>query len=384
MVASEDGKIARMGTGNLWGEVYDAVGKEGVMVVGGRLSSIGVGGLTLGGGISFFSGRRGWACDNVRNYELVTAEGEILQVDRKSHPDLYWALRGGGNQFGIVTRLDLEAFEQGDMWGGGRAMKLWENEDALLDAFYNFVHTGTEKDPDASMWLGMAYLAPPNDTWLAAPYFAHANGNGHLPDVFDEFLNIPFLEGSSTLRVASMAALAKESQEKIVNGLRESYWTRTFLLSREMMEEIVRIWKKEVEEITKQNVEGLTLPLVFQYISIPILQHMSRDGGNALGLDTSRGPLLMMNMPAQWSDTDERKGVLVIEALRRIVDRCAERSRELGVGHEFVYMNYAAKGQRVFEGYGGGNLERLRGLQGVWDPEGVVRRLQGGYFGVWE
>ncbi len=74
------------------------------MVVGGRDAEIGVGGLTLGGGISWFSGRRGWALDGVKNYEVVVASGEILDVNLESYPDLYWALRGGGNNFGIVTR----------------------------------------------------------------------------------------------------------------------------------------------------------------------------------------------------------------------------------------------------------------------------------------
>jgi FAD/FMN-containing dehydrogenase len=115
---SGDRTTTRVGAGNVWLDVYEKLVPEGLAVIGGRVSGIGVGGLTLGGGISFLSGRHGWACDGVRNYELVSASGDILDVNYTSYPDLYWALRGGGNNFGIVTRFDLETFPQGQMWGG--------------------------------------------------------------------------------------------------------------------------------------------------------------------------------------------------------------------------------------------------------------------------
>ena len=88
------------------------------------------------GGISFFSGRHGWALDSVKNYQVryllrllycsigscyrqvVLANGQIHNVNRKSNPDLYFALHGAGNNFAIVTRFDLETFPQGLMWGG--------------------------------------------------------------------------------------------------------------------------------------------------------------------------------------------------------------------------------------------------------------------------
>ena len=70
------------------------------------------------GGLSFFSSREGFVCDNVVNYEIVVASGDIINANVREHSDLWRALRGGGNNFGIVTRYDLRTFEQGPFWGG--------------------------------------------------------------------------------------------------------------------------------------------------------------------------------------------------------------------------------------------------------------------------
>ncbi|GME26399.1 uncharacterized protein ALTATR162_LOCUS9465 [Neofusicoccum parvum] len=107
--------LVRVGAGAKWGQVYKELEKTNRTVVGGRLTGVGVGGLLLGGGLSHFSGLHGWACDNVRNYEVVLANGSIIDASESSHPDLYRALRGGGNNFGVVTRFDLDLFPQGPM-----------------------------------------------------------------------------------------------------------------------------------------------------------------------------------------------------------------------------------------------------------------------------
>ena len=117
-----------------------------------QVASVGVSGLTLGGGISHFSNKLGWACDNVESYELVTASGRAINVTIKSYPDLYWALRGGGNNFGIVTNFKLTAFPLSQMWGGSRYY-LEDQFPGVLDAIYNFAITESEKDLDAAEFI---------------------------------------------------------------------------------------------------------------------------------------------------------------------------------------------------------------------------------------
>jgi FAD/FMN-containing dehydrogenase len=89
--------------GVTWGELNDAAAEHGLAVTGGVVSTTGIAGLTLGGGLGWLMAKYGLAADNLLAVELVTAEGDVLRVDAKSHPDLFWALRGGGGNFGIVT-----------------------------------------------------------------------------------------------------------------------------------------------------------------------------------------------------------------------------------------------------------------------------------------
>jgi FAD/FMN-containing dehydrogenase len=86
-----------------WAELNAAAGVHGLAVTGGTVSTTGIAGLTLGGGLGWLMSKYGLAADNLLAVELVTASGEVLQVDAASHPDLFWALRGGGGNFGIAT-----------------------------------------------------------------------------------------------------------------------------------------------------------------------------------------------------------------------------------------------------------------------------------------
>ena len=91
--------------GLTWRELNDATAEHGLAVTGGAVSTTGVAGLTLGGGLGWLMGKYGLAADNLLGAELVDAEGEVRQVSESSDPDLMWALRGGGGNFGVVTRF---------------------------------------------------------------------------------------------------------------------------------------------------------------------------------------------------------------------------------------------------------------------------------------
>lgn len=99
--------------------------------------------------INFFANKIGWACDNVASYEVVTASGVVVITTPSAFPDLYWALRGGGSNFGIVTNFKLNAFPLGKMWGGQR-IYTENNFAAILDAIYGFATTKSSQDTDAA------------------------------------------------------------------------------------------------------------------------------------------------------------------------------------------------------------------------------------------
>lgn len=109
---------ADIGPGGHWRDVYPELHKHGRVVAGGREGNVGVAGLILGGGNTFFTPRRGFACDNVVAFEVVLADGRIITADAHSHEDLFWALKGGSNNFGIVTNFRLKAFKADSVWGG--------------------------------------------------------------------------------------------------------------------------------------------------------------------------------------------------------------------------------------------------------------------------
>jgi FAD/FMN-containing dehydrogenase len=101
--------LASVGPGAKWMDVYAKLAKHDVLVTGGRDGDVGVGGFLLGGGSTFFMGTEGFGCDAVKNYEIVLTNGTIVNANDKENSDLWLALKGGGSNFGIVTRYDMEA-----------------------------------------------------------------------------------------------------------------------------------------------------------------------------------------------------------------------------------------------------------------------------------
>ncbi|MGH1561201.1 FAD-binding oxidoreductase [Mumia sp. DW29H23] len=110
--------LVRIGTGATWGMVAQRLAPYGLAITAGDTASVGVGGLTLGGGIGWMVRRYGLAIDSVVAAEIVTADGRVRTVDAGHDPDLFWALRGGGGNVGVVTRLDFVAARVSDVVTG--------------------------------------------------------------------------------------------------------------------------------------------------------------------------------------------------------------------------------------------------------------------------
>jgi FAD/FMN-containing dehydrogenase len=104
-----DGGIVRIGGGAIWGDVAAALQPHDLALTSGDTTTVGVGGLTLGGGIGWLVRQYGLALDNLVSAEVVTATGELLHASADSEPELFWALRGGGGNFGVVTTFTFQA-----------------------------------------------------------------------------------------------------------------------------------------------------------------------------------------------------------------------------------------------------------------------------------
>src|SRR6516164_10615628 len=102
------GRTVRADGGVTWGELNRETQLHSLAVTGGVVSTTGIAGLTLGGGIGWLMGKYGLALDNLQSVELVTAEGRVLQTSGEQEPDLFWAVRGGGGNFGIATSFEYQ------------------------------------------------------------------------------------------------------------------------------------------------------------------------------------------------------------------------------------------------------------------------------------
>ncbi|HEY7019243.1 MAG TPA: FAD-binding oxidoreductase [Gaiellaceae bacterium] len=149
-----DWRVARAAGGLTSGEVTAAAATHGLAVGFGDTPSVGIGGLTLGGGAGYLVRKHGLTIDDLLAAEVVTADGSVLEVDADSHPDLFWAIRGGGGNFGVVTRFDYRLHSVDQVTGGMLALPATPETLAGLVA-------EAEAAPEELSVIANVLLAPP-------------------------------------------------------------------------------------------------------------------------------------------------------------------------------------------------------------------------------
>lgn len=123
---------ARVGAGALWGDVVPKASELGLAALHGSSPNVGIAGYTLGGGASFYDRKHGLACNRVTAIELVIAGGEQIRVDAENEPDLFWALRGGGGSFGVVTALEFDLLPLPEIFAGALLFPAEQAAEVLL------------------------------------------------------------------------------------------------------------------------------------------------------------------------------------------------------------------------------------------------------------
>jgi len=376
---SEDKFVCNVGPGNTWARVYSHLNPQGLTVVGGRASSVGVGGFCISGtletstkapdyrltlllgGISFFSTRHGWALDNVAAFQVVLADGAIVEASQACHPDLYKALRGGGANFGIVTNLTLDVYPYEGMYGGS-VNWMWENGDAVINAFLNY-GKDIESNRDAAVLLG---VAKHKGEWVW-----HAD-HEHLKETpppkascLAQFLELP----------GTMDQTSLTSQLERINGIQDHYppgchngfWTFCTKPDKRIMKYLMEIWREQIDLLG--DLDGVFL-CDTNYVSQNIIDAMATRGGNALGIAKDE-PFLVHLMEPLWYDASKSEGVW--RAMRTTATKVQEEARRLGVQHDYIYLNYANPFQDVYGSYGRKAFTFLQAVSAKYDPDGIFQ-----------
>ncbi len=184
-------RSARVEAGAVWGQVTPAVVEHGLAALAGSAHDVGVAGYTLGGGVSWLARSHGLAANHVRALEVVTADGNSRRVDTDNEPDLFWALRGGGGSFAVVTALEIDLFPVTEVCSGALFYPL-ERAREVLTAWRSW----TDDVPDQVTSLGRLLRFPP------------------LPDL------PPFLSGQSFALVEVVSTLSAEETDALLAPLR--------------------------------------------------------------------------------------------------------------------------------------------------------------------
>ncbi|KAI1816278.1 FAD binding domain-containing protein [Poronia punctata] len=285
-------ETARVGPGNRWDELSAALDGTGFTAVGGRIGNVGVGGYMLGNGLSFMSTEYGWAANSVLEFELVLANSSVVHVTESNHPDLFMALKGGGNNFGIVTSYLLKVYRQGQVWGGNLIFDANPTVNRkMLAAIRNF--TENYDDEKAGIIVtAERTLATLVDIWVLFLYY---NGPEPPPDVFGEFFAIsPFK--LNTCKTQSMNKLLSGNNWAVVKGSVYTIGTETMPLpsaedGAEVMGAIHDHWINTSNKA--KLVPGLIASVAFQPIPKRLAAVARNKGGDMLDLDPTYDRIIL-------------------------------------------------------------------------------------------
>lgn len=338
--------IVRVEGGALWEDVDEAAWRHHFAVVGGTFADTGVGGLTLGGGIGWLIGVQGLTCDRLVRAEVVTAAGEKVVAGPDGDPDLLWALRGGGGNFGVVTAFEFRASDPGPLTGGYVYYPV-----TAVKQILRRVAEVAQTAPDGLEL--MAWIGPPDDDRTAEPVIGLGLCWAGDPTEAATILR-PLRAGMPVLRDDVRPMTYPEIQAmngRLPFGLRH-YWKGHFLRA---LDEAVILGMVESLAEHPVGTGGILLE------SIRGAGHIEPEGGAAFG---QRAATWNVSALAVWEDPahDDRQIVWA----RNTADRLAVSSLT-GAG----YANYAPVDEtteRVRLAFGTERFRRLAQIKQRYDP----------------
>lgn len=349
-------KLARVQPGVTWGTFDHEAQAFGLATTGGIMSTTGVAGFTLGGGVGWLVRRYGAASDNLRSVDLVTAEGELVAVDGEREPELMWALRGGGGNFGVATSLEFELHGVGPEVVAGSVVYPLEQAAEVLggwasalpslpdDAMTVAMLRTAPKDPPfpAQLW-GLPVLSV-NMMWLGAPEEADAA----LAPL--RSLGRPAVDAVGPKRYTAV----QKAQDLYWSPGAQNYWKADYLAG--LDEEAIATLTGAAAQFTSPASDIKLAALGGALARVP-------EGASAYG---HRDAAILLNINTRWDEPGDDEAH--IDWTRRLWGEL----HRLAVG---VYVNFLGEegSGRVVQAYGEDKFRRLVEVKSKWDPRNLFR-----------
>ncbi|KAF4979662.1 hypothetical protein FZEAL_4153 [Fusarium zealandicum] len=383
---NEETNLAHVQPGGHWQDVYDTLAPHGLVVAGGRAGTVGVGGFVTGGGNSFHSASHGMSCDTVAGWQLVLADGEIVEANANENADLWQAMKGGTGNFGLITRIDMVPIEFEDrskpvVWGGNLLFKPESGPD-VIDALVDFTDN-VKSDENSSSIVYWAYLpALAGGTILNA---AIENTKAAVkPAAFDSYYAIPDRQDDTT-KVDRMSTVTLELGSGQPSGFRNVWFTSSFKNNAEIMNYAVDKFNKlneDLEKLMPSDDSGLNTLCMFQPITKSIADKGVTNGGNVMGLDKytedGNGIMFLLTWAAHGGENEEAAFPL----LKAYVDDVEAKAQELDAWWPWKFINYAHLSQDPLSTVGDEALSKLQAASKKYDPQGVFQKLRSSGFKI--
>ena len=350
-------RVANAQPGCLLGDVDRETQLHGLGAVLGFVSATGIAGLTLGGGYGYVSRRFGWTSDNVRSLEVVTADGRIVRASERENPDLFWGLRGGGGNFGVVTNFEYDLHPFGPEIVGGAIAWRAESAPEVLE-LYRRITAGAP--PELALVAGLR-PAPP------APWIERS-AHGQLVVVLFACYTGSVTDGEKLL--APIKAFGRPvgdilqrrtylSQQSFLDATqprgRRYYWKSEYLP--QVTPELLASAVEHAGRIPSPHSAIILFPLGGAVAGHP-------SGHSAVG---NRDAAAALNITSSWEKAGD-------DAVNLEWARSTWRDlRRFSTGGTYVnFLTEEEGGDRIRAAYGA-NLARLRQIKAKWDPENLFR-----------
>lgn len=338
-------RTARMEAGVSSGEVMRAAGRHGLAPVLGQCAGVGAAGVTLGGGLGWLSGLHGAACDNLLSARIITADGRSLPVDAERNPDLLWALRGAGANFGVMTSFDCRLHPVGSVMSGDIYYPVREARTVL-----RFFRDLMAEAPDS--FQATLNLTPGERGVFVS--LCHAGEEAEAERLLRAFRAVA-IPAKDTTKRQSFADLAARVPVAAADVRFRSIAT---VYRDELSDDVIDITLHRLSEAPAEAVLGVTHYMHGELCRV-------KPDATAFPLRKSGGVHIRFGM--DWNDP------AAAQRLMRWADESRQRLRP--ASGERIYANYQSySGKGTAEAVFGGNHSRLVALKTKYDPTNLFRR----------